>query len=108
MADSTELRVLRHFYAATGGPAWTTRTNWLTGTTLAEAGTWAGVTVSGGDVTGLVSGNNNLQGTLPAALGQLRGLTVLECYTAPGLTGAIPRPWASWPGCNAWSSPSPA
>lgn len=37
VADSTELRVLRQFYYATGGDGWYNRTNWLTGTTLADA-----------------------------------------------------------------------
>jgi len=91
VADTTELRVLRQFYYTTGGPAWNNRTNWLSGTTLAEAGTWFGVSVAGGDVTGLVSGGNNLQGRVPASLGKLLGLTQLQLNGAAGLTGALPR-----------------
>ncbi|AMJ67760.1 hypothetical protein [Hymenobacter sp. PAMC 26628] len=48
VADATELSALRAFYNATGGPNWTTRPGWLKGTTLAEAGNWPGVCVSGG------------------------------------------------------------
>jgi hypothetical protein len=91
VADTTEMRVLREFYAATGGDRWTTRTHWLQGTTLAEAATWHGVTVSGGDVTRLVSAVNNLQGTLPASLGLLAGLTHLQLSDSYGLTGPLPR-----------------
>ena len=75
IADSTELRVLRQFYQATGGPQWKTQNNWLQGTTLAEAATWYGVYTGGGDVTGLSLSYNNLQGTLPVSLGQLRQLS---------------------------------
>ncbi|AMJ64047.1 DUF6443 domain-containing protein [Hymenobacter sp. PAMC 26628] len=91
VADSTELRVLRQLYAATGGDGWTHRDNWLQGTTLADAASWWGVTVGGGDVVGFYSDNNNLQGTLPAALGQLAGLTQLQFSTCIGLTGTMPR-----------------
>ncbi|SMC00677.1 hypothetical protein SAMN00120144_3057 [Hymenobacter roseosalivarius DSM 11622] len=76
--DSTELRVLREFYAATGGPTWTNRTNWLSGTTLADAATWHGVTISNNDVTRLSLPTNGLQGVLPASIAQLQGLQHLE------------------------------
>ncbi|HEX8658563.1 MAG TPA: hypothetical protein VF690_13550, partial [Hymenobacter sp.] len=78
VADTTELRVLRELYQATDGPQWTTRTNWLSGTTLAEAATWYGVTVAGGDVTQLVLTNNGLRGPLPASLGRLARLQLLQ------------------------------
>ena len=74
VADTTELRVLRQFYYATGGDQWTNRANWLQGTTLAEAAGWFGVTVQGGDVTALDFNANNLRGLLPASLPQLARL----------------------------------
>jgi RHS repeat-associated protein len=89
VADSTELRVLRQLYAATGGAQWTVRDNWLQGTTLAEAATWAGVGVSEGDVTSLSCFNNQLRGALPASLGQLRGLRYLD-LGANHLSGTLP------------------
>ena len=91
VADSTELRVLRQLYYATGGPGWTNRPHWLQGTTLADAGNWGGVTVAGGDVVGLYLDGGNLQGAVPAALGLLQGLTQLQFSGAFGLTGPIPR-----------------
>lgn len=78
--DSTELRVLRQVYYATGGPAWHNGTNWLTGATLAQTATWHGVEVVNGDVYGLYLGGNNLRGELPASLGQLRALRQLHLY----------------------------
>ena len=89
VADSTELRVLREFYATTGGPQWRNQTNWLSGTTLADAGTWYGVGVSNGDVVRLDFYENNLRGTLPASLGGLRQLQKLV-VAANQLTGGIP------------------
>ena len=89
VADTTELRVLRQFYAATGGPQWTTRTNWLQGTTLAEAGTWFGVGLDNGDVTSLVLRNNHLVGPLPAAFGELRQLQSLALANNQ-LSGPLP------------------
>jgi len=91
VADTTELRVLRQFYYATGGATWYNRTNWLQGNTLGDAATWAGVTVSGGDVTGLANVRNNMQGRLPASLGLLAALTQLQLSDAVGLSGPIPR-----------------
>ncbi|MBD2769597.1 hypothetical protein IC235_17040 [Hymenobacter sp. BT664] len=92
VADTTELRVLRQLYHATAGPRWTTRTNWLTGTTLAQAATWYGVTVSEGDVTQLVLNNNGLRGPLPADLSRLTQLELLQ-LSHNQLTGPLPEPW---------------
>ncbi|MDO7888149.1 DUF6443 domain-containing protein [Hymenobacter cheonanensis] len=89
VADSTEVRALRQLYAATGGPQWRVRDNWPHGTTLAEAATWAGVGVSGGDVTSLSLVGNQLRDSLPPSLGQLRALQYLD-LRANQLTGALP------------------
>ncbi|MGI4823594.1 MAG: DUF6443 domain-containing protein [Janthinobacterium lividum] len=89
VADTTEVRVLRQLYAATGGPQWTVRDNWLQGTTMAEAATWAGVGVSDGDVTTLSLVNNQLRDSLPPSLGQLRALQYLD-LRANQLTGRLP------------------
>ena len=89
VADSTEVRVLRQLYTATGGTQWTVSDNWLQGTTLAEAATWAGVGVSQGDVTSLSFVSNQLRDSLPPSLGQLRGLQYLD-LRANQLTGSLP------------------
>jgi RHS repeat-associated protein len=89
VADSTEVRVLRQLYTTTGGPQWTVRNNWLQGTTLAEAATWAGVGVSEGDVITLSLVSNQLRDSLPPSLGQLRALQYLD-LRANQLTGSLP------------------
>ncbi|WP_345125078.1 DUF6443 domain-containing protein, partial [Hymenobacter antarcticus] len=89
VADTTELRVLRELYTATGGPQWTDHTNWLSGTTLADAATWYGVGVSGGDVTSLRLGSNGLSGPLPAAFGALHELQILYLQ-GNALSGPLP------------------
>lgn len=78
VADSTELRVLRQFYAATDGAEWTTRTNWLQGTTSTDFATWVGVQVNNGDVVGLALSSNHLTGSLPASLSGLTALANLD------------------------------
>jgi hypothetical protein len=79
--DSTELRVLRQYYATRGGDQWTNRTNWKQGTTLADAATWYGVTVADGDITRLILPTNNLHPYKAAPgrlLGKLLGLQQLD------------------------------
>ena len=96
VADSVELRVLRHFYYKTGGDQWNNRTGWPTtpaawqAATLSSAANWFGITVTGGDVTALMSPANNLRNTLPDDLGDLRQLTSLEIGNVRQLTGALP------------------
>jgi len=89
VADTTELRVLREFYAATGGPNWQNHTNWLEGATLADAATWYGVGVYNGDVYSLHLVNNGLVGPLPASLGALTQLEELHLYQNR-LSGNLP------------------
>ncbi len=86
---TSECNALVAFYNATGGPDWDDHTNWLESGT---PGSWYGVTVSGGHVTGLSLGwNNNLVGSLPAELGDLGQLTTLGLYgNYNGLGGEIP------------------
>ena len=94
--DSVELRVLRQFYYATGGDGWTNRTGWPNtaaawrAATVAAAGSWYGVGVGGGDITSLERTNNELSGTIPAALGQLKALLYLSLRYNNQLHGTIP------------------
>ncbi|UCD37551.1 MAG: immunoglobulin domain-containing protein [Fidelibacterota bacterium] len=64
-------------YDSTGGASWNSSTNWLTTAPLAD---WQGVTVSGDRVTALDLGENNLVGSLPAAVGNLTALTSLKLH----------------------------
>ncbi len=66
-----QLAALKAIYEATDGPHWRRNDNWLSSQPV---GTWYGVTVRGGLVTGLDLAANNLTGTLPDALGDLYAL----------------------------------
>ncbi|MGI4734871.1 MAG: DUF6443 domain-containing protein [Janthinobacterium lividum] len=96
IADTTEARVLHQLYLATNGDGWTGRANWPLSTswpttlTNADFASWQGVSVTNGDVTFLTLFNVNLQGTLPASLGQLTGLTGLRISLNSGLHGPLP------------------
>ena len=74
-------------YNATDGPNWEQRDNWLSDESLSE---WYGITTNtAGRVTVLGLGDNNLDGTLPAELGNLSSLTSLSLqYNS--LSGQIP------------------
>ena len=87
-APSTDRDVLAALYAATDGPNWSERDNWLTAAPLGE---WYGVNVDDtGRVVALHLSDNELTGELPRALGNLANLTSLELSWNPGLTGPIP------------------
>jgi Leucine-rich repeat (LRR) protein len=73
------------FYNSTGGPSWTNKTNWLTGT----VNTWSGITVTNGRVARIYMQGNNLVGSLPASLEKLDALLRLS-LTFNQLSGSIP------------------
>ena len=78
---------LAAFYDATGGPDWTDDTNWTDDEPLH---TWHGVTTGAdGRVAGLSLPENNLAGTLPAALENLTNLRRLE-LGGNRFSGSIP------------------
>ena len=80
-----ERAALEALYDATDGPNWTDSTNWKT-----AAGDWYGVTTDdAGNVTRLDLPENNLSGTLPAAVGNLINLQVLH-LPINDLSGTIP------------------
>ena len=56
----------------------------------AATGSWGGVTVTSGRVTGLDLSGNNLSGPLPAALAELSALETLDLSDNSGLTGNLP------------------
>lgn len=74
-------------YNSTDGPNWEKSDNWLSDEPLSE---WYGITVNlTGRVTVLGLGDNNLDGTLPAELGNLSSLTSLSLQHN-SLIGQIP------------------
>ena len=74
-------------YDATGGANWTNRTNWLSDEPLEH---WYGVTTDDdGRVTQLLLRENNLNGPIPAAVGNLTGLVRLD-FQGNQLSESIP------------------
>ena len=86
---------LKALYTATDGANWMTNTGWVAGVaatrvpTATELGGWHGVTVTNGRVTEVDLDDNNLSGSLPAALGNLAELTTLS-LSSNLLTGTVP------------------
>lgn len=77
---------LEAFYRATGGADWTDNTNWLSDEPLEE---WYGLGIRDGRVDVLRLRDNNLTGHIPAAIGLLEGLFILD-LAQNALTGPIP------------------
>ena len=84
---ASDRAALEALYDATGGDAWTNRTNWKTASAL---GDWHGVTTGAdGRVTALDLHRNGLSGPLPPALGSLTRLESLD-LGRNGLSGPVP------------------
>lgn len=93
-----QYNALVDLYNSTTGASWLTKTGWLN----PAASAWFGVTVSGvvtdgggnvtqtGNVIGVSLVSNNMNGTIPAAIGQLTGLKNLQMASNPQLSGSIP------------------
>lgn len=75
-------------YNATGGDNWKNNTNWCSDKPLSE---WYGVSVNDdyGGINDLYLGNNNLTGTLPPSIKDLRGMLQIVLRDN-NLTGEIP------------------
>ena len=95
---ASDRAALEALYDATGGPGWTDSTNWKTS---APTGEWFGVSTDpAGRVTWLELPGNGLTGPIPAALGDLALLQMLDLASRwdstsqqrveNALTGSIP------------------
>ena len=73
-------------YNRTDGDKWTDNTGWLLS---ADPCTWFGVSCSGGQVLQISLISNKLTGSIPAELGNLTALSVLNLDNNK-LTGSIP------------------
>ena len=97
---ASDRAALVSLYNATSGANWANNSGWLSN---APMGRWHGVTTdSSGRVTELVLGENSLEGTIPAELGNLTSLKVLNLGNR---FGSCNRPQGSWV-CTP-SSPTP-
>lgn len=74
------------FYNSTDGTNWRKNSNW---NSASRVGSWTGVTVSGGRVTGIEMMGNLIKGQIPASFGNLTGLVFLNLIDNQ-LSGAIP------------------
>lgn len=96
VCDYIERYALIDFYNSTDGDNWKNNSGWK-GPPLYTDGfampgtecTWHGVACTGGEVIGLSLASNNLNGPIPASLGQLTNLTHLQLQ-GNQLTGPIP------------------
>src|SRR5262245_46120667 len=88
--SAEERRILMEFFAATGGPSWTDHRGWGTAVSVCE---WSGVMCDFGTRANSVSWislpDNNLRGTIPASLADLRRLGTLD-VSGNHLSGEVP------------------
>jgi hypothetical protein len=75
----TDSLALVALYNSTGGPSWTTKTNWLAPTSTVS--TWFGVTVTGQSITSVSLPNNKLTGAVPDPLVDILSLQSLNLST---------------------------
>jgi len=81
-----ERQALVDLYRETDGPHWQSRTYWCTDQPVAK---WYKVGVLSSHVHSIVMSTNGMEGQIPASIGQLSRLRMVELATMPGLTGGI-------------------
>ena len=87
--DHIEYAAMVEFYESAQGSNWIDTTNWLTGTTVIEMGTWLGVKLDAKnrDIRVIRLPNNNLFGSMQSSLCNLKGLEVLDLSGNEGYHG---------------------
>ncbi|HVX28796.1 MAG TPA: leucine-rich repeat domain-containing protein [Parafilimonas sp.] len=85
--NTNDSLALVDLYNSTDGAHWNGNTNWLTS---ASVSTWYGITIIAGRVTGINLPYNNLNGKIPASIGDLTELTNLNFAFDHKLSGNIP------------------
>ena len=75
--SNIEKEALIALYRSTNGSDWSNQTNWLTDAPVCD---WYGVTVEDGKVVQLNLANNQLEGTLPDSISQLKDLVTIHLY----------------------------
>lgn len=83
----SECEALVAIYNSTDGDNWTSNNGWGIDNNVCN---WDHVTCDGGHVTVLSLSNTNLQGSLPAEIGDLPYLNYFAAWLSPGLTGSLP------------------
>src|SRR5438045_8822483 len=73
------------FYESTNGPDWTNNSGWKQG----PVSTWYGVTLKEERVTRLILYDNQLSGSIPASIGKLTKMQILDLFYNQ-LTDTIP------------------
>ena len=85
-----EREALVAFYDSTNGEEWISNTNWLTGDPCIDA--WSGVACDeSANIIGLNLVQNNLVGQIPAEVGNLSSLQILDTSFNFLLKGKIPK-----------------
>jgi hypothetical protein len=84
---SAQREALIDIFNATSGRRWNTKTNWLTSLPVCN---WYKVGVLSSNVHSIVMSSNGMDGRLPASIGKLSQLRMIELATMPGLIGPIP------------------
>lgn len=93
---ASECQALLDLYNSTNGPGWTANAGWNLDNFPCA---WTGISCSGGQVTNLFMFNNQLSGPLPASIGDLTALDVLNLQSNM-LTGPIPASIGNIAGMN--------
>lgn len=83
---TSEIDALIDLYRSTSGDKWNTKTNWLSSNPVC---TWYKVGVLSSHVHSIVMSSNGMEGRLPASIGKLTQLRMIELATMTGKTSDI-------------------
>lgn len=97
--SAAECAALESLFVATDGWRWDNRAGWLDSTKACQ---WHGVTCAGGHVTALQLAGNELTGRLPAAVGGLTSLRLLDLSGNGALAGPLPNTLTALPLSRFW------